>query len=222
MDELCSREELRACLRDLARVNRWMLGYRPWFDWLGGMVRGNGRRVRILDVGCGYGDGLRRISQWAQARGVAAELTGLDINPDSISLAAEMSPAPDGIEWVCADVFDYAPRAPFDLILSSLFTHHLRDAEVVRFLAWMEQHAALGWFVNDLSRAAVPYHAFRIFARAARLHPFVQHDGPVSIARAFQAEDWQKLCAAAGLGNGAVSIRAYTPARLCVARSRIA
>ena len=29
MDEPCSREQLRACLRDLARVNRWFMGYRP-------------------------------------------------------------------------------------------------------------------------------------------------------------------------------------------------
>ena len=34
MDEPCSREELRACLQDLARVNRWFLAYRPVLRWL--------------------------------------------------------------------------------------------------------------------------------------------------------------------------------------------
>ena len=222
MDEPCSREQLRACLRDIGRVNRWMMGYRPWFDWLGCMARGSAEPVRILDVGCGDGDGLRRIAAWAQSRGIPVALTGLDINPDAISIAAEISPVQDGIEWICANVFDYSPHARFHLILSSLFTHHLRDADVVRFLAWMERHAALGWFINDLSRAAVPYHAFRILARAARLHPFVRNDGPVSIARAFQVDDWRSLCKAAGFRGGEVSIRAYMPARLCVSRSRLA
>ena len=61
--------------------------------------------------------------------------------------------------------------------------------DVVRFVRWMEQNAEMGWFINDLSRAAVPYHLFRWFAKLAGLHPFVQHDGPVSIARAFVPED---------------------------------
>ena len=34
IDEPCTREELRACLRDLERLNRWFLGYRPILQWL--------------------------------------------------------------------------------------------------------------------------------------------------------------------------------------------
>jgi hypothetical protein len=63
----------------------------------------------------------------------------------------------------------------------------------------MEQYAELGWFINDLSRAAIPYYSFQIFSKLARLHPFVQHDGPISIARSFVMEDWQRMCAAAVL-----------------------
>ncbi|MGB6746224.1 MAG: hypothetical protein WBE38_21415, partial [Terracidiphilus sp.] len=125
------------------------------------------------------------------------------------------------IEWIAADIFAYAPWKPIHLVVISLFTHHLDDASVVRFLTWMERHATVGWFINDLSRSAVPYHFFRIFSKLANMHPFVQHDGPVSIARAFQLEDWQSLCAAADLSNDEVSICGYTPARLCVARSKL-
>jgi hypothetical protein len=85
----------------------------------------------------------------------------------------------------------------------------------------MEQHASAGWFINDLSRAAIPYHLFRVAAKLARLHPFVQHDGPVSIARSFRPEDWRRICAAAGLGEQDVEIRGFTPARLCVSRRRL-
>ena len=34
MDEPCSRDVLRACLRDIARTNRWTFAYRPLFRWL--------------------------------------------------------------------------------------------------------------------------------------------------------------------------------------------
>ena len=44
--------------------------------------------------------------------------------------------------------------------------------------------ARIGWFVNDLHPHALPYHFFRHWSGLARWHRFVQHDGPVSIARA--------------------------------------
>jgi hypothetical protein len=121
---------------------------------------------------------------------------------------------------VQANVFAYRMTAPAHLVVSSLFTHHLNDPDVVRFLRWMEAHAELGWLVNDLSRAPIPYHLFRWFSKAAGLHPFVQHDGPVSFLRAFVANDWRNLCAAAGLDRDQVEIVGYTPARLCVSRRR--
>jgi 2-polyprenyl-3-methyl-5-hydroxy-6-metoxy-1,4-benzoquinol methylase len=219
MDSPCSRDELRACLRDLARVNRWSLGYRPLLGWLAVQAPRIRPPLRILDVGCGYGDCLRRVEQWAQTRGIAVELTGLDVNPDTISIAAEADPA-SNIAWANSDVFAFAPPTPPHFVVCSLFTHHLQDAEVVRFLCWMERHAAVGWFVNDLSRSELPYHAFGVLARILRLHPFVQHDGPVSFARSFAVDDWRRLCAAAGLNTSGVSIRSYRPARLCVARSK--
>ncbi len=89
----------------------------------------------------------------------------------------------------------------------------------------MESNAELGWFINDLSRAAIPYHLLRIFSKLAGLHRFVQHDGPVSIARSFVPGDWRRVCAAAGLETNIdqieISIQPVFPARLCVSRSKI-
>lgn len=225
MDEPCSRAELRACLRDLARLNRWFLAYRPLLNWLSTIAPSSSTRpLHILDVACGYGDSLRRIERWAQTRGVAVELTGLDLNPDAIAVAAEAAPSRSAIRWVATDVFAWQPDKPVDLIVSSLFTHHLSEPGLIRFVQWMELHAQLGWFINDLSRAAVPYHLLRIFTKVAGLHRFVQHDGPVSIARSFVPDDWRRICAAAGLGTNIdrseISIQPVFPARLCVSRSK--
>jgi SAM-dependent methyltransferase len=220
MDEPCSRDELRACLHDVTRLNQWFRAWPPLFRWLESFgLRDISQPLRILDVGCGNGDALRRIEHWAERRNLAVELTGIDINPDAVAVAAELTPS-GRIGWSASDVFAYAPERPVHLIFSTIFTHHLTDTDLVRFLRWMEQHAELGWFINDLSRASIPYHLLHLFAKFTRLHPFVQHDGPVSIARAFVTEDWQRLCAAAGLGAVGVSIRPSFPARLCVARRK--
>lgn len=227
MDEPCSRDQMRACLSDLAWTNRWTLAYRPVLNWLNANVSAlppghfsSGVPLRILDVACGYGDGLRRVERWARAREIAVELTGLDLNPDAASIAAEASSASSKIQWVSGDVFAYEPQTAIDIVVSSLFTHHLAEPDIVRFLRWMEENSRLGWFINDLSRAAIPYHLFRVFSKVAGLHPFVQHDGPVSIARSFVPEDWRSMCAAAGLSDQDFLIQSFTPARLCVGRRK--
>lgn len=221
MDQPCSRADLKTCLSDIAWINRTLSGYRPTLKWLESLNLGQFPHIiRILDVGCGYGDSLRTIEQWAHRRGTAVQLTGLDLNPVATAIASEVSPVASCIRWVTGDVFSYAPPQPPHLIISSLFTHHLSDADVVRFVQWMEHTAVTGWFINDLSRGIIPYRLFYLFSRVMRLHPFVRHDGPVSIARAFVSEDWPRYCSAAGLAATKVTVQGFTPGRLCVARTK--
>ena len=85
-------------------------------------------------------------------------------------------------------------------------------------MTWMERLARRGWFISDLHRHPVPYHLFRLLARAARWHRFVRHDGPVSIARSFRPEDWRTLAQAAGLDPAELEIRWHVPFRLTVGR----
>jgi len=226
MDGPCSYDELRDCLRDIAKVNRLTFAGRPTIDWLARVTERRGSdapgphlaldlgRLRIVDVGCGYGDTLRRIERWAGERGLDVELMGVDLNPAAVRIAREATPAGSRIEWIAGDVYSCVAEA--DLAISSLLTHHLAEEEIVRFLEWMERTARVGWFVNDLHRQAVPYYVFRAVAAVAGWHPFVRHDGPVSIRRSFVREDWRRMCAAAGLD--AVTIAEWRPARLCVGR----
>jgi trans-aconitate methyltransferase len=218
MDEPCSYEEFRECLKDLAQVNRLTFAYRPTLTWLRSVLVKSSAPVHIVDVGCGGGDVLRQIERWAASDGFEVTLTGIDLNPYAARAAAEQTTAHSKIEWVTGDAFSYQPAVPIDVVISSLFTHHLPDGEIVRFLAWMERVATRGWFINDLHREQMPYHGFQLLARIMRWHRFVQHDGPVSIRRAFRVEDWQRYLAQAGIEPGAADIRTYRPARLCVSR----
>jgi SAM-dependent methyltransferase len=214
-------EDFRACLVDLARVNRLTFAYRPtlsFFDRLSARGAALRRPIEVLDVGSGYGDMLREVHAWARRRGVAVSLTGVDLNPWSRRAASEATPSDAQIRWITADAFAYEPGEGVDVIVSSLFTHHLPDALVVKFLAWMEAKARLGWFVNDLHRHPLPYHFFRAFAKLARYHRFVRHDGPISIARAFTKADWRRLLGEACVDPREVEIRWRMPFRLTVER----
>ena len=223
MDGPCSYEELRGCLHDIARVNRLTFAYRPTISWMDDLIANHPERaegLRVVDVGCGYGDMLRRIASWAARRGVRVDLTGVDLNPDAIRAAKEATPAGQQIEWVVGDALSETATGDVDVVVCSLLAHHLTDVQIVPLLRWMERTARCGWFVNDLHRQPVPYHVFRLIAPLLRLHPFARNDGPVSIRRSFVVEDWRSLCAAAGLAAESVSIREFRPARLCVGRIR--
>lgn len=218
MDEPCSYEEFRDCLRDLEKVNRVVRAYPPTLEWLEQFAAPGGVPLHIVDVGCGGGDMLRRFERWSRGHGVAVKLTGIDLNPYAARAAREFTEANSEIEWITGNAFSYQPATPIAIVISSLFTHHLPDEEIVRFLAWMERVAQRGWFINDLHREKVPYYGFKALAWLMRWHRFVRHDGPVSIRRSFRRADWEQYCATAGLDAGAVRIEEVKPARLCVSR----
>lgn len=212
-------EVFRDCLRDLARVNAWTFAYRPTLLWLDRLVRrhGTARPLRILDVGAGYGDMLRQIAGWADRRGIAVDLAAVDLNPLAARAAREAAAAPP-IRYRTANLFELDEEEAPDVVISSLFAHHLEDRDIPRFLRWMEERAALGWFVNDLHRNQVPL-AFARGFRALPLHFMIKHDGPVSVARAFVHDDWADYLAQAGLDRFA-AIEWFFPFRLCVGRIR--
>ncbi|WP_428390341.1 methyltransferase domain-containing protein [Lichenicoccus sp.] len=206
-------ETFAAVMDDLAAVSRVMLAHAPTIGFLQRATSGLplGSRISVLDVGSGEGDLLRRIRRWSNRRGLQARLTGLDLNPRSEGAANARTPAAMAIEYVTGDVFDYPGQA--DFVVSSLFTHHLTDGQVIDFLRWMDARAARGWFVNDLHRHRIAYTGFGIAARLARWHRIVRLDGQTSVARSFRVGDWRALLAAAGVE---AQLRWRPMFRLCV------
>ncbi|GGE29423.1 methyltransferase [Agaricicola taiwanensis] len=218
----CEFETFRDCLADLERVNVLTLAYRPTIAFLDRLASDDRlprhRPIRILDVGSGYGDMLRRIDRWGRRRALPLDLTGIDLNPWSACAARQASTPDSAITWQTCDLFDFEPAQEVDLIVSSLFAHHLDDSALVRFLTWMERTAGIGWFVNDLHRHPIPYWFFRAASRLMGMHRFVQNDGPVSITRAFVRNDWRILLDRAGIQPGSVHTDWWMPFRLCVSR----
>jgi len=220
MDEPCTYEDWRACIKDLAQVNRITLAHRPTLQWLNRLVAASPAQqtLRILDVGCGGGDMLQAIAEWAKRRKLSVSLTGIDLNPFAARAANELISKAYGIQWITGDAYSYAPSEGIDVVLSSLFTHHLPESEIIHFLSWTESITQTGWFINDLHRSQITPTLFRALATTARWHHFVRHDGPVSIRRGFHKEDWQSMCAKASINLNDIRIKSHFPGRLCVGR----
>lgn len=222
MDQPCSYEDLRGCLRSITTINRLAFAYRPTLSWLNklrGRMLAQPTPMHIVDVGCGYGDLLRRIHRWAEKHKVPVILTGIDLNPNAVRAAREAT-APSVATFHEGNAYDFKPAQPIDLVVNSLVMHHLEDAEIVSLLEWMESTAQVGWFVNDLHRQPTPYRLFRALVRFTTFHRFAKHDGAVSILRSFRHNDWTALLARANIASSCYRLRLFRPARLCVARVR--
>jgi len=210
------------CLRDLAIVNRLSLGYRPTLAWFKRQLRKREsiQHLSIFDVGSGGGDMLRQIARMVQRPGHSVSLTGIDLNPWSKRYAEQVTSPDLGIQFETSDIFNFAPDRKADFVISSLFTHHLNDDQLVDFLRWMEHHTTQGWFINDLHRHPLAYFLIKYGALLLGFHIMVRHDGPISVARAFTKTDWIGYLKAAAIPMDQVKIRWFFPFRYGVERHK--
>lgn len=205
-----------AVLADLAQVNTVTLAARPTLSFLDTVSRG-ATSLRILDVGFGDGDMLRRIARWARRRGIAVDLVGIDLNPSSAPAARAHTPPGIAIDYRTGDYADLAGEG-WDAIVSSLVAHHMSHGQLVAFLTFMEAQARRGWLINDLHRHRFAYAAWPWLARLFGWHRIVRHDGHLSIARSYRPAEWAPILAEAGIADARV--RRVFPFRLCVDRRR--
>lgn len=210
--------EFHHCLRSLETINQLTLAYRPTLQWLRGWTA-SGHSLRVLDVGSGGGDMLRRIAgQLNQEQLHRTTLIGLDSNPWS-KKSAELCEPDSAIRFITGDVFCYEPDQPIDLIICSLFTHHLNNAQLGDFLRWIDHRARKGWFINDLHRHPLPYHFIKTATHLLSHNRLIRNDAAVSVARSFTVNDWRNLLDTAGLDDS-VRIQRFFPFRLCLSRDK--
>lgn len=212
-------EDYNRCLRDLAAVNRVTFTHRATLNFLTRTTKdlAQGARISILDLAFGHGDLLRAIGRWAEKRGFQAELSGVDLNPRSAAAARAATPPGQKITYNTGDVFSLTPAQRPDYIVTSQFTHHLTDADIIRLLGWMEHTALRGWHIADLHRHVIAYYGFPLLTRIFGWHKIVRYDGTVSIARSFRRRDWESYLSSAGIQ---AEISWKLPFRYCISRMK--
>jgi 2-polyprenyl-3-methyl-5-hydroxy-6-metoxy-1,4-benzoquinol methylase len=221
--ESVSFEEFHECLHTLKIINTFTLAYRPTLRWFERMMAdaGSEQSLSVIDVGSGGGDMLRQIWKWARKRRLDLELIGIDLNPWSKKSAEQVTPKDAPIRYEAANVFSLDPSRRADFIVSSLFAHHLSDAELICFVQWMDRHATRGWFINDLHRHPVPYLFIKYAGRLLIANRMNRHDGPVSVARAFTESEWRHLLEEAGIPPERTKIEWFFPFRYGVSCRKV-
>ena len=118
-------------------------------------------------------------------------MTGVDIKKDCIDYANANAANAD-ITFIQQDYRDYIRKnQDVDIIITSLFCHHLKDAEIVDLLEWMASHAKVGFIINDLHRHWLAYYSIKWLTQLFSKSYLVKNDAPLSVHRAFKRRDWQ-------------------------------
>jgi len=175
-------------LQNLETINRYLGGVRTTLFHFKRFSKGwkPGQTLRILDWGVGGADLPRALVRWGRRAGFQIEMTGIEQDPVIVQIARERCAAYPEIQILQTDAFAYSPAAGyFDYAMSSLTLHHLSDDAIVALLKRSDAFATKGIVMNDLMRSVRAWAWIWALSRIAGMHPMVQHDGPLSVKRAF-------------------------------------
>lgn len=191
-------EELREALDKIASINQLLGGNKLTFQGIKQLLRETSvtKSITILDVGCGNGDMLRMLSDYANKNNLKFELIGVDANAFTIEHARLLSREYTTISYLCEDIFSKVfTEVKYDILLCTLTLHHFKNEDIESILDIFHKQATLGIVINDLHRSMLAYRLFQLVCLVFRLNRMSREDGLTSILRGFkkkELEDFSK------------------------------
>jgi SAM-dependent methyltransferase len=210
----------RQALRGLERINFWSRSAALVWGPVADLAREEpGRRLRVLDLASGAGDVPIRLWRRARRAGFSLQVEGCDVSPAAVAhAAARAAEAGAEVRFFVWDALCGPLPSGYDVVLSSLFLHHLPDEQAVDLLRRMAEAAGRLVLINDLERSRagwlLAYLGTRLLSRSAVVHT----DGLRSVEAAFNLHEVRSLAGRAGL-TGAQA-RASWPCRFVLAWRR--
>jgi SAM-dependent methyltransferase len=212
LDPSAHAEALRSLKRINVLSNSAGILWGPIRDLAGRLAR----PVRVLDIACGGGDVLRALSLRAKRDSIALDLAGCDKSAVALDHAKGGNGAFRLFPW---DALHDPLPGEFDVVMTSLFLHHLDNEDAVLLLRRMKEMTGSLLLVNDLERGPLGWLLAWAGARILSRSPIVHFDGPVSVEGAFTCAEVRRLARRAGL-SGATVKRCW-PCRYLLAWRRI-
>jgi ubiquinone/menaquinone biosynthesis C-methylase UbiE len=206
-------ETLSDNLADIRRINA-LLGWTAFTsrEVLRQLARRGARDATLLDVASGSADIPLAIARRAARLGVRLRLTCTDVSPQVVRIAAMHAAAYDNVCVERQDALSLPyPPGSFDLGLCTLALHHFDPDQAVTLLSELRR-VSRRVLVFDAVRSMAAYYGAWLMTRLLGMHPMTRHDAPVSVLRAYTADELRQLALAAGLKQ--VRVRVTFPFRL--------
>jgi 2-polyprenyl-3-methyl-5-hydroxy-6-metoxy-1,4-benzoquinol methylase len=158
------------------------------------------RPLRVLDVACGGGDLLLRLGQKAKRAGIPVNLAGCDMSTQALEISrVTLSRGGFSGEFHLCNVCEDPLPQGYDVITSSLFLHHLEEAQVVHVLSAMRESGADLLVLSDILRSRLGLALAHTVPKLLSRSPIVHTDAVLSVRASYTLEEIQRLAAAAAL-----------------------
>lgn len=198
-------------LTALARLNRWAGSARIVWPAIRSVARSMpDETCRVLDIATGAADVPLALSERAAGADLDVQFTAIDVSAHAIAHGRKRADASgETIDFRRCDVLrDPWPAGEFDVVMCSLFLHHLDEAQAIQLLEMMHAAARRLVVVSDLRRCSCGLWLTQIAAHALTRCPVVRADGPRSVRAAFTIDEAAQLARQAGW-KGAQAQRAW-------------
>jgi len=184
-DPALESHEHHLALRGLQRINHWSKSVKNIWQPIAELAREIGP-IRVLDVATGGGDIPIGLWQMARQYNLPIRIDGCDVSPVAIAHAkAAAQRAGADVHFFLADVLlDQFPSG-YDVLVASLFVHHLDPAQVVELFRRMAQPPCRLIVINDLRRSAAALRFTQLGTRMLSRSSVVHVDGPRSVRGAY-------------------------------------
>lgn len=185
-------EDLRDALDQIAKINRLLGGNQVTIDGVRSLIShvDRSKELVIVDLGCGNGDMLRKVADFALKNNFSCKLIGIDANAFTIAYAQSLSEEYPSISYEVMDIFSEEFTAlQYDIALCTLTLHHFTDEDILILLEKVSRNAQLGVVINDLHRSKLAYRLFQMICIVFRLNDMSREDGLVSILRGFKRSE---------------------------------
>ena len=191
-------ETIYPIMDELEVINKLLGGYRVFYDAFKQIGIRDG--MTISDWGCGGGDSLRFIDKWSRRERLKINLIGVDATPSAIAYAKQKALNYPQISFIISDVLSASLKPDqFDVVISSLFTHHFENKSWIKLIQKMYSCARKAVVINDLHRHWFAYYAIGMLTRLFSKSEMVKPDSQVSVLRGFTKNELIDLLEQAGI-----------------------
>jgi len=163
--------------------------------------------LRVLDIASGGGHLLLSLARRAARERMGIDWLGWDLSPVAIDYARTLARrrGVKAVRFERADALHDPIPAGIEVVLCTLFLHHLTESDAVALLRRMREAARHAVVISDLRRtrlgAAFTWAGCRMLSRSK----VFRVDGMRSVAAAFSTDEARSLAAGAGLSGAHVS-----------------
>ena len=193
MDDFAMEGEiLREALDKIAKINQLLGGNKLTLQGVQTLIKDcyKKKQITIVDVGCGNGDMLRKLADFAIKNQYHFNLIGIDANKFTINYAQKLSEKYSNINYICEDIFNKQfSEIKYDIVLCTLTLHHFKNEQIERLLDVFYTNSKIGIVINDLQRSAISYRLFQLLCFVFKMEEMPKKDGLTSILRGFKKQD---------------------------------